>query len=128
MKYKGRIHIEQNLEFMNPNHAISVHLAWKLALRHAVSTRVAGNLEPEELGRTDRCELGLWLASPAACFEGIAELNEIHRRFHESAGRLVRAIRCGDPAAAIAREEADMEDLSASLVVRLSDGSMASRP
>ena len=113
---------------MNPSHAIAVHLAWKLALRHAVSTQVAGNLDPEELGRPDHCELGLWLASPVACFEGVAELHEIHRRFHESAGRLVRAIRHGDPAEAIAREEAAMEDLSAGLVARLSDWTRASRP
>ena len=112
---------------MNPSHAISVHLAWKLALRHAVSTRVAGNLDPEELGRQDRCELGLWLASPLNCFEGMAELNELHRRFHDTAGLLVRGIQRGDPSAALAILETAMEGRSAALVACLNAWARASQ-
>lgn len=113
---------------MNPSHAISVHLAWKLALRHAVLIGVAGNLDPDELDRTDHCELGLWLANPLTCFEGIAELNELHRRFHETAGQLLRGIQRGEPAAALASLETAMEGRSAELVASLNAWARAFQP
>lgn len=104
---------------MNPAHAISLHLSWKLALRQAVATGVAGNLDAETLARPDRCELGLWLESPMACAEGIEELGNVHRQFHTCAGDLLRLIQSGESTDAIANLETELEALSARLVTRL---------
>jgi hypothetical protein len=118
-EYKARIPFSIAKEPMDPTHAISVHLSWKLALRHAVASGVARNLDPEVLGRPDRCELGLWHESPLACAEGVSELGDAHRRFHLVAGDLIRLIRGGADPEVITRELAELEDLSARLGVML---------
>jgi hypothetical protein len=104
---------------MNLDHAISAHLAWKLALRQAVQTRVATHLDPEVLGRIDRCELGLWLASPAARFEGVEELRTLHAHFHAVAGELIHRLQQAGTLAETRGLAGDLEDISARLVVCL---------
>lgn len=104
---------------MNPDQIISIHLAWKLALRQAVREGTGGNLDPDMVGSSDRCELGRWLESPLACFEGMEELRNLHRGFHAAAGRIVEGLREGQPAELLAPFEAQLEDLSVRMVSQL---------
>jgi len=104
---------------MNPDHAIAVHLAWKLALRDSTRTGAVLNLDAATLERPDRCELGLWLESPRACFEGIAEFRDLHARFHATAGVLTRRLQEGEPVDGLALHLRELEQVSAQLLGRL---------
>lgn len=104
---------------MNPDDAIAAHLAWKHALREAVRTGAAVNLDPAALDRPDRCELGLWLEGPLACFEGDGQLRELHRQFHLLAAELVRRLQVGGRPESLASLERQLEDLSTRMVTRL---------
>lgn len=82
-------------------------------------TGAARSLDAEVLSRVDRCELGRWLESPLACFEGIEELRRIHSEFHALAGGLVQSLQGNGSADERERMAVRLEELSARLVARL---------
>lgn len=104
---------------VDPLDAIAAHLTWKRALRDAARSGAALNLDAAALDRPDRCELGLWLESDLACFEGAGRLRELHRGFHLLAGEMVRQLQASAPTEVVQSLERRLEELSTRMVALL---------
>jgi methyl-accepting chemotaxis protein len=77
--------------------AIKAHSAWKQKLADYLE-RPDGSLDPDVVGRDDRCPLGQWVYGEgrdqaSATFD---ELRVAHAAFHECAGSIVRRINDGE--------------------------------
>lgn len=77
--------------------AIEAHRAWKMKLRHAISSHE--QLDVDTISRDDCCALGKWIHGPGGRRHGKAprfgELKSQHREFHQSVGEIARKINMG---------------------------------
>ncbi|MEQ1568746.1 MAG: CZB domain-containing protein [Myxococcota bacterium] len=71
--------------------AIRAHSRWKLRLVSYVHGPDQ-SLDPEEVGRDDRCDLGCWLHGDGARYAALpafGALVQAHARFHRAAAEVV---------------------------------------
>ncbi len=78
---------------MNFDEAIAAHAQWKVRLRVYLGDPGKGELNPVEIERDDRCDLGKWIHGEGTAFAGDAAfvtLREAHHQFHRVAADVVR--------------------------------------
>jgi hypothetical protein len=82
---------------MDFDDAIQAHSDWKRKLR-AYLAKPDGTLRPDEVGATNKCQLGQWIAGEGtlyAAFTEFAALAADHACFHKAAAELVRKANSG---------------------------------
>lgn len=115
--------------------AIEAHQDWKLRLQAVIEGRSVEKLDPQVVGRDDRCLLGCWiLGEGARRFGGqrkFADLRAKHAYFHVCAGRILALAQSGQKEAAVtelgptgefARLSRDVTTDLAALFLRLKGG------
>jgi hypothetical protein len=85
---------------------IQAHLKWKQRLSDYIDGTGSEQLNASEVGKDSTCTLGQWIYGPGGeefgeteCFR---ELVEIHAKFHQLAGEVVRLVDKGDHRLALA--------------------------
>jgi hypothetical protein len=93
---------------MDFDEAIGLHSKWKRSLRDSLAKN-DGSLRPADVGRDDKCEMGVWIYSEGASYSALPEYTNLryaHARFHSVAGELVAKANSGESI------EADIEPCS----------------
>jgi hypothetical protein len=84
---------------MNFDDAITAHIEWKIRLRVFLAEPQQGGLDPDEIEKHDRCQLGIWIHGEGVTHTAdpvFQKLREEHRRFHATAAEVVRKARAGE--------------------------------
>lgn len=115
--------------------AVEAHQDWKLRLQAVIEGRSVETLDPQVVGRDDRCLLGCWiLGEGTRRFGGqrkFADLRAKHAYFHVCAGRILALAQSGQKEAAVtelgptgefARLSRDVTSDLAALFLRLKGG------
>ena len=102
------------------NKAVIAHGKWKDRLQD-FANGTGGSLDPDVVGRDDRCEFGTWLHGDGATAKNMpsyAAVGSSHATFHRHAAEIVRRIKAGnieevkgmlaDPTSAYARASRDV--------------------
>ncbi len=80
--------------------AIEAHVRWKIRLESYIAGSSEETLDAEVVGRDDQCALGKWIHSAGKERFGnhpkFPELRDIHARFHQCAGDVIRACDRGE--------------------------------
>lgn len=80
------------------NKAVLAHGKWKERLQDFASG-TGGSLDPDIVGRDDRCEFGAWLHGDGAAAKSqpsYAAVVSAHATFHRCAADIVRRIKAGN--------------------------------
>jgi methyl-accepting chemotaxis protein len=100
---------------------INAHLQWKVKL----NTFLGGEgekLDPDAVGRDDKCELGCWIHGDGQRFAGNAVYREVrsqHAAFHQCAAEVIRRRLAGDAAGAARLLGDEFDRLSTDTVARI---------
>jgi methyl-accepting chemotaxis protein len=79
------------------NKAVIAHGKWKDRLQD-FANGTGGSLDPDVVGRDDRCEFGTWLHGDGATTKNMpsyAAVVSSHATFHRHAAEIVRRIKAG---------------------------------
>ena len=77
---------------MEFDQAIAAHASWKSKLSKYLANP-DGSLQPTEIAKDDRCELGKWIAGEGKKFANLPEyaiVKSDHARFHKVAAGIVQ--------------------------------------
>lgn len=77
--------------------AVDAHVAWIMKLQEAIAG--GEKLDVTEVGKDTLCELGQWIYSEGAVYQGKAAFQNLksrHAAFHQCAGEVVRKVNAGD--------------------------------
>ncbi len=84
--------------------AMQGHMVWRKHLRDCIEGRASETLQPQLVGKDDRCVLGQWIHGPGKERFGdqplFRELAAEHARFHSVASKVVEAHQVKDDALA----------------------------
>jgi hypothetical protein len=83
---------------LNFDGVLKAHLAWKQKLRDFMAGK-GDALDPAVVERDDKCELGCWIHGDGRVLERdetFGKLKDVHAKFHQSAGKIVRFHLAGD--------------------------------
>ncbi|WP_306441762.1 methyl-accepting chemotaxis protein [Methyloversatilis sp. XJ19-49] len=100
---------------------INAHLQWKVKL-NAFLAGEGEKLDPDAVGRDDKCELGCWIHGDGQRFAGNAVYREVrsqHAAFHQCAGEVIRRRLAGDTAGAASLLGTEFDRLSTDTVSRI---------
>ncbi len=86
---------------MDFEEAVAAHRKWKSHLRLHIDGSSTEMLDPEVIGRDDRCELGRWIhgegGATMSAKPEFQAMKRIHARFHQVAGEVLLKSKAGDP-------------------------------
>ena len=84
---------------MNFDDAITAHSQWRIRLQSVIAGTSQEKLDPQVVGRDDKCPLGQWIHGEAnQKFAGLKEfpiLVQKHAAFHLSAAGVLRMVAAG---------------------------------
>ncbi len=100
---------------------INAHLQWKVKL-NAFLGGEGEKLDPDAVGRDDKCELGCWIHGDGQRFANNAAYREVrsrHAAFHQCAAEVIRRRMAGDAAGAARLLGDEFDRLSTDTVARI---------
>ncbi|MBL8468240.1 methyl-accepting chemotaxis protein [Methyloversatilis discipulorum] len=100
---------------------INAHLQWKVKLNAFLGGQ-GEMLDPDVVGRDDKCELGCWIHGDGQRFAGNAVYREVrsqHAAFHQCAAEVIRRRLSGDTAGATRMLGDEFDRLSIDTVSRI---------
>ncbi len=104
---------------MTLDDAITTHLDWVARFENAAKSVEREAIDPAAVGDETACEFGKWLAQNPELLGSPARhrrICDLHREFHEEAGRVANHVRQRDTSLAALADRARFDALTLSLV------------
>ena len=101
---------------MEPIEAMEVHIQWFKDIRGKLKN--GERVNPEDIGRDDRCEVGKWLHGEGAKYKSLPEYTafaDLHARCHSCAEKAAARAGEGDAAGAVSSFGTECSQLSEDL-------------